>query len=64
MDKSDIEEFKSISWTIVGMVAFIFELVPLAIVAWVLAFASMIAGCALAYYEQRIKALKRRLGGW
>ena len=61
MRQSDIEEYKFILYIAVGIFAYVSDLRIIAIVFWVLGSISIIAGCLLAYYENKIKLLKRKL---
>lgn len=59
MKQSDIEEYKAILYAVAGIYAHSCGVLPLAITLWVLAGVSLLAGCVIVYYEQKIKKLKR-----
>ena len=61
MKKSDIEEFKAILYLFTGVVAYHFDLIIIAILAWVLASLSLLASCLIAYLERKKEALKSKL---
>ncbi|MBA7698962.1 hypothetical protein ES703_107646 [subsurface metagenome] len=62
MKQSDIEGFKAIAYALVGIFAYSEGIQWPAITLWILAFISPMAGCIMAYYEQKIKKLKRKPG--
>lgn len=61
MKQSDIEEFKAILYVIAGIYAYSYDIMVLAVVLWILAGISLLAGCIIAYYEQKLKKLKALL---
>lgn len=59
--QSDIEEFKAIAYVAIAVYAYNSGVVWLAVILVILATVSLSAGCIIAYYEQKIKKLKRKL---
>jgi hypothetical protein len=61
MKQSDIEEYKAIGYLFIGVLAYHWNIIIIAVLAWVLASISFLTGCVIAYYEQKIKKLKHTL---
>ena len=62
MKQSDIDDLKFIFYMAVGIYAYASDLLSLAIVLWILGSISLLVGCVLAYFENKINLLKRRRG--
>lgn len=54
MKQSDIEEFKAILYVATGLYAYNLDIILLSIIMWSLGGISLLAGCVVAYYEQKI----------